>query len=144
MWLTYHAGCAHLTEVQNAEKQMYSSLFHGKCFLTSKGYRTTIELEFLLEQPKSRNAFMSTVHKGKHVYHIKILRLEICFVISLQANPCIWEKKKACCQTRYTGGLCNNCGWFFFITRRHGSLQLDHYHTRKLNPPRSKSLFIMS
>lgn len=53
---------------------------------------------------------MSTVRKGKHVYHIKTLRLEICFVISLQANACIWEKKKACCQTRYTGGLRNNCG----------------------------------
>lgn len=37
---------------------------------------------------------MSTVRKGKHVYHIKTLRLEICFVISLQANACIWEKKR--------------------------------------------------
>lgn len=144
MWLTHHANCAHPAEVQNAAKQMYSSLFYGKFLLTSKGYRTTIKLEFLLKQTKSRNTFMSTVHKGKRVYHIKTLRLEVCFVISLQANPCIWEKKKACCQTRYTGGLCNNCGCFFFIPRRHGSLLLDHYHTRKLNPLRSKSLFIMS
>lgn len=94
MWIIHPADCAHLAEVQNAAEQMYSSLFCKEHLLTSKGYRTAIKLDFLLEQTESRNALMSTVHKGKHVFHIKVLRLEICFVISLQASSCIWGKRK--------------------------------------------------
>lgn len=49
---------------------------------------------------------MSAVHKGKHVYRIKTLRLEIRFVISLQANPRAWEKKGKHAVRRDTREVC--------------------------------------
>lgn len=81
-----------LTWQRMQQNRLTAHFFNGS-LLASEGYSTTIKLEFLLEQPKSRNAFMSAVHKGKYVYRIKTLRLEIRFVLSLEANPRAWEKK---------------------------------------------------